>query len=180
MKITSLVSLTLLLTLALSSCSNLTPFTQRLYDENAWSKSELESIQFYVSEDLVLERQLRDGDTKITSGKIIMRDGRRIERVVIPKGTPGVLLDMPREDRFMIGFESNNDEAYIRFGPNPKTGNQYVVLAKDWSRGRGKVIYDGREFTIFSNDQAARLLVDLKKTKDRDVNSRVAKGRKID
>ena len=164
----------------LSSCNSLTPFTQRLYDENGWEETELKSIQYYVSEDLTLERYLRDGETNISGGKILMKDGRRIERVVIPKGTPGILINMPTETRFGIAFEDGSDARFLRFGPNPKTGNQYVVLAKDWNRGKGKVIYDDKEYTLYTEDEPAKLLVDLRKRGDTDIDSRRAKGRTIE
>ena len=38
--------------LLLTSCSpTLTPFTQKLYEENKWTNDELKQIQFYISDD---------------------------------------------------------------------------------------------------------------------------------
>jgi len=162
-----------------TSCSSYTPFTQSLYDTNGWTERDLERIQFYVSEDLILQRNFQEGDTRISGGKIQMKDGRRIERVIIPKHTPGVLIDLPSSDRFVISFDPESDAANLRFGPNPSQGRQYLLLAKDWNRGRGRVLYDGREYTIMTRGGAAKLLVDLRRRNREDVQSTTVGGRKV-
>lgn len=164
----------------LSSCSSLTPFTQKLYDQNGWSEQDLSQIQFYLSEAITLERAFRQGESRITSGQIVMKNGVEVERITIPRKTPGVLIDIPRENRFIISFEPDNDDASLRFGPSARLGTQYLLGAKDWKNGRGTVIYDNREFTVYSTDGPAKLLVDLRRKKDTNVNQRVARGRKID
>ena len=43
--------------LFLSACSpKLSPFSQRLVDQNAWEEEDLKEIQFYLSDDVVLRR----------------------------------------------------------------------------------------------------------------------------
>ena len=164
----------------MSSCSpKLTPFTQKLYDQNKWSESELKSIQFYLSEDIVLRREASSGSSTIEGGEIKMVDGKKLEEVVVKEGTPGVLVFLPKQNRFAVSFESENDERYLMFGPNPKAGNRYVLLASDWKRNRGKVSYDGKPFFTPSQSAYAALLVDLKKVRKVSVKSHTAKGRKI-
>ena len=109
-----------------------------------------------------------------------MVDGKKVEEVVVRKGTPGVLIFMPKEKRFAVSFENNNDERYLMFGPNPKAGNRYVLLASDWKRRRGEVRYDGKSYYTPSESAYAALMVDLKKIRKVQVKSRTAKGRKID
>jgi len=170
----------LLLAAIITSCGSLTPFTQKLYDQNGWSERDLKQIQFYLSENVTLERAFRQGESRITSGQIVMKNGVEIERITIPRKTPGVLIDIPKENRFIISFEPDNDDAALRFGPSSRLGSQYLVGAKDWNRGRGTVLYDGREYTISSSNGPAKLLVDLRRKKDTNVKQRVARGRKID
>ncbi|MEM6964170.1 MAG: hypothetical protein AAF573_05340 [Bacteroidota bacterium] len=167
----------------MSSCkTKLTPFTQQLYEEQQWTDEELKRIQFYISEDIVLFRELRKGDSRIVSGEIKIRNGRKVDEVVIKKGTPGVLLFRPNEDKFAISFEEGNDERYLVFGPSRKRGRngKYGLLSKDWGRRFGKVTYGGRIYNATSNSAYAALMVDLKRLKDTEVRSRVAKGRKVD
>ncbi len=165
----------------LSSCSaKLTPFTQDLYDKHRWSDSELKKIQFYLSEDVILLRQMTSGESHITAGKIRIENGRRIEEVRIPAGTPGVLLFKPREKRFAVSFESNDDDLYLMFGPNPKMHNRYALLAREWDEEQGKVHYNGNLYDADTRSAFATLMVDLKKTGTTEYNSRKAEGRRIE
>lgn len=162
-----------------SSCGpRLSYFTKRLYDEGQFTESELKDIQFYLSSDIVLRRQIRNGSTRVVAGEIKMIGGRKVEEVVIRKGTPGVMVYHPKEDRFGISFE--NGDRFLMFGPNPKAGNRYVLLAAEWKRRTGKVTYDGRQYSVDANDALASLMVDLKKVRKVSVRSRVARGRTID
>ncbi len=180
MKTTNLFLLMVIILCGLSSCSpRLTPFTQRLYQENNWSVDELKQIQFYLSRDIRLYRDVTDSASKIESGKIRMIKGRKVEEIVIPSGTPGVLVFSPKDDRMAVSFEDGNDERYLMFGPNPKSNNRYVLLAKEWKRSRGKVTYEGTTYYTDAENAYAALMVDLKRTKRTRVKSRVASGRKL-
>ncbi|MFT5382617.1 MAG: hypothetical protein ACI81W_000001, partial [Saprospiraceae bacterium] len=172
-----------ILTLLISSCSpKLTPFTEDLQQENGWSESELKQIQFYVSKDIILRRQATKGVSKIEHGEIKIVDGKRVEEIVIKKGTPGVFLFHPKENRFAISFESRkNDDPYLIFGPSKKANGRYTLRAKDWDSNRegGKLTYDSKTYFTPTASAYAVLLVDLKRIKDTKVKSRTAGGRKI-
>ena len=166
--------------LFLISCSpQLSPFTQALYDDFNWSEDELKQIQFYLSEDIVLVRELRAGESRISGGKIRIVDGNKIEEVVIRAGTPGILLFTPKENRFAISFEESDNDKFLMFGPNPKLGDKYVLLAKDWNKRRGRIHYGGKIFETTADNALATLLVDLKQFKETSVKSRTASGRTI-
>ncbi|MEM9918497.1 MAG: hypothetical protein AAF990_10400 [Bacteroidota bacterium] len=166
--------------LSFSACSpKLTPFTQRLQNEQRWGDEDLKSIQFYLSDDIVLRRKARAGDSKIVSGEIKIVNGEKVEEIVIPKGTPGILLFRPKANRFAVSFESGSDERFLMFGPNPRSNNRYALLASDWKRRGGEVTYDGRKYYTPSSSAYASLMVDLKRVKKVSVKSRRAKGRTI-
>lgn len=163
---------------SLSSCSpTLSPFTQRLYDENNWSESELKRVQFYLSNDIILRRQASSASSRIEEGTIQVRNGRRVEEVVIRKGTPGVLLFIPKDNRFAVSFEDN--DKYLMFGPNPKAGDRYALLASDWNNRQGKVTYGDGKYWVDANNGIANLMVDLKRARNTSVKSRTAGGRKV-
>jgi hypothetical protein len=169
------------LAVIMSSCSaRLTPFTQDLYEKERWSESELKKIQFYLSEDVILSRQMVKGESQITAGKIRIENGRRIEEIRIPTGTPGVLLFMPREKRFAVSFEAHDDDLYLMFGPNPKMHNRYALLAREWDRDQGRVHYNGNLYDVDSRSAFASLMVDLKKTGTTEYNSHRAEGRRVE
>ncbi len=169
----------LLLTIVATSCGpNLSPFTQRLYDQQGWTQDDLQKIQFYLSEDIVLKRQAREGRSRISDGEIKIVDDGKVEKVTIRRGTPGVFIFSPKDNRFAISFD-RNDDLYLMFGPNPKAGNRYTLLASDWKRRTGTISYGGKKYNIDTRAAYAALMVDLKRTRRVSTRSRTAGGRKI-
>ena len=75
-----------------------------------------------------------------------MVDGRKVEEILIKEGTPGILIFQPKENRFAVSFDASGDDSFLMFGPNPKVGNRYVMLASDWNRKTGKVTYEGKQY----------------------------------
>lgn len=167
--------------LAFSACGpTLSPFTEQLYEQNRWSEKELKRIQFYLSENIVMRRELSGSKSEIVSGEIKMVDGRQVEEVVIRKGTPGVLLFLPDKDRFAISFEEGGGERFLVFGPNSKVNGRFVLLASEWKQRTGMVTYEGKKWRVDNTSAYASLLVDLKKVNRVTVDSRTAGGRKVD
>ncbi len=176
--IPTLTVLAMLLTLG--ACSpRLTHFTERMYNENRFTEVDLKKIQFYLSEDIVMRREFSSSDARIEGGSIRMIGGRQIEEVVIPRGTPGVFLFMPKQNRLAISFEGRGDERFLMFGPNPKANGRFVLLASDWDRRQGTVTYEGRRFQVDASSAWAGLMVDLKRMNRTDVSSRTATGRRV-
>jgi hypothetical protein len=165
----------------MSACSpRYTPFTQRLYDEHRWSETELKRIQFYLSNDLVLRRELGGTNVQIVSGEIKVRDGRKVEEIFIRQGTPGVFLFSPKENRFAISFESGaTNNRYLMFGPSARLNDRFTILGAEWDRQGGTVTYDGQQYQVDSAGALAGLLVNLKRARQVEVNSRVVGGRKV-
>jgi hypothetical protein len=168
----------LLLAAIAGGCKKYVPFTQSLYDEHRWTETELKRIQFYLSHDIVLRRDLGSSNVQIIAGDIKIRDGRKVEEILIRQGTPGVYIFSPKESRLAIGFEASNSR-YLMFGPNPRVGNRYALLASEWDRQGGTVTYDGKEYQVDAVGALSNLLVNLKRARKVEVNSRVAGGRKV-
>lgn len=175
-----LVLFSLVSVLMVSCATTLTPFTDDLRKENGWSKEQIQKIQFYVSEDVILQRKLKlDSEgSEIISGKIRMVNGERMEEVIIPRGTPGVITFNPADNRVGVSFE-DGDDRYLMFGPVSTRGNRYYVLASDWKNRVGKVTYEGKTWFMSEAGGRAYLLVDLKKINKSQKHQRTAKGRTI-
>jgi len=166
--------------LFLISCSpRLTPLSQKLIDKNKWGEEELTKIQFYLSDDIVLRREFSSAQTAINNGKIKNINGAKIEEIVIERGTPGVMLFSPKENRIAVSFESKDKESYLMFGPNPKFEQRYLLLGKEWDRHSGIVTYNGQEFTTASSSAFAGLLINLKQSNRIEKQTQVVGGRKI-
>lgn len=162
-----------------SSCSpTLNYYTESLHDDLQFSEAELKSVQFYLSNDIVLYRDLGSNETRITEGKIKTIDGRKVEEIIFPKETPGVLMFSPKDNRFAISFEEGTDN-YLMFGPNKKAGGRFVLLAKEWNKRTGKVTYKGKSYNTTSQSAMSALLVDVDKARRVQKNVSKVKGRKI-
>ena len=154
------------------------PFTAELQEQNRWTEDELKHIQFYLSNDIVLRRNLSRGESVIEGGKIRIKEGQRIEEVVIKEGTPGVLVFMPKEERLAIAFESGKDK-FLMFGPHPKWNGRYMLLGSEWDKFAGKVTYQGKTYSTSSNSAYAGLLVDLEKISQVERERHTAEGRRV-
>jgi hypothetical protein len=63
------------------------------------------NLQFYVSEDITLRREIESGGRQVTSGhKLLVVSGKTIEEVVIPEKTPGVATKVTATSIF-VSFE---------------------------------------------------------------------------
>lgn len=173
--------LLLLAGISLMSCSrpSMTPFTSGLIEENQWSESELSQIQFYLSQDVVLEREYRQNGAEIVMGEIIQRGDRQVDRITFRAGTPGVLLQMTAKEKLAISFEPGDDQKFLVFTPHPKKQGVYLLAARNWEGGRGQVNYGGQYFYTIPGSGLASLMVDMKSENTRKVTSRQATGRTV-
>ncbi|MEO7176222.1 MAG: hypothetical protein ABIV51_10000 [Saprospiraceae bacterium] len=163
--------------LLLSSCSPaLSPFTESTYQ--AFTVDDLKKVQFYLSTDVILQRAASEGSAQISGGKIRMVNGRRVEEVIIPANTKGVVIGSPKDNRVAVSFEAGSDR-FLMFGPNPKRRNDFVLLAKDWENDYGTVTYDGQEWQVPSRSAYATLLIDMDKYSKTTYSTRKAKGRSV-
>lgn len=167
----------LIITLFGACSPQLSPFTEKLYKSSGWSDDDLSKIQFYLSDNIILHRHFSEGNSSISSGKIVIENGKEVEEIFIPKGTPGIFIKRKNENTLAVSFEKG--DKYLFFGPNPKRDGRYVLLATDWDKNRGTVKYDEKTYYTMDESALASLLVDLKKINNVKVKKRTAKGRTL-
>jgi hypothetical protein len=77
----------------LGGCASYIPFTHELRTEHGLTDEEVKNLQFYVSHDITLRREVESGGRKVTPGhKLLLISGKQIEEVVIAAKTPGVAV----------------------------------------------------------------------------------------
>ena len=163
----------------MSSCKTLIPFTEDLKTSNSWTNNEVKKIQYYNSEPIVLNRQLKSNETGIVSGKIKMVGGKQVEEIVIREGTPGIVSALPDELRMAVSFEIGDDH-YLTFGVDSKRGGRYYLRLKDYEKNKfASVTYFGKTYAVSPIALNAYLQVNLKKINKEKLSLRVAKGRKL-
>jgi len=163
---------------SLASCKNLVPYTDSMKQNHGWTDEQVRSIQFYLSHDIILRRELTKGTSEIVQGKIKIVDGRKVDEIIVRAGTPGVVSEIPKSDKLKVSFEVGDDHS-ISFGVNPNVGEKYVLLASEWKNGLGKVHYAGDEYYTDPDSKYSYLMVDLRRIDKSDRKQHVAKGRKI-
>jgi hypothetical protein len=163
--------------LSLGSCKNLVPYSDALKTKYSLTDEQMKHLQFYVSDPITLQRKIASGaTTEVTSGKVRVINGEKVEEIIIPSGTPGVLV---RNDagKLEISFEKNDDH-FLRFGANPDRYQSFVLLASEWKGKIGNVTYAGQKYYTSPESTEAVLLIDLRKIENNQKEERVAKGRK--
>lgn len=169
-----------LVLVGLASCApTYSYYTRDIHESANWDDAALSRVQFYISNDIVLWRDITKGESVVTNGKIKMVNGREVEEVVIKRGTPGVYLFSPQKKQYAISFDPNDDSKYLIFGPSVKVGERYVLLAKEWDRRFGKVTYGDQVYRTSAESAFAYLMVDISKTKSTRVTSERPSGRKV-
>lgn len=166
--------------LAISSCSpKMSTFSKSLYEENKWTDQQLSRIQFFLSEDIVLWRSLRKGEVEITSGKVKLVNGEKVEEIVFERGTPGIFIKRKKDNHFAVSFEDGPDTRYLVFGPNNSPQGDYSLLAIHWKGRQGLIKYDGLKWHTTNKGNIAKLLIDIKEINERSTQQRKAGGRRI-
>lgn len=166
--------------LVIGSCApSLSYYTKDIHDNARWDDKDLSKIQFYISADIILWRDITKGESVISNGKIKMVDGREVEEVIIKRGTPGAFLFSPKQKQYAISFDPVDDSKYLIFGPSEKVNDRYVLLAKDWGKRYGNVTYGDKLYRTSAQSAFSYLMVDVSKTKNTKVNSNSPSGRKV-
>ena len=164
--------------LFLSSCNSLTPFTQEIYSDLNLASEEIKSVQFYLSQDIVLYKDIETDEARVEDGKIKLKERHKSKEIVIRSGTPGVVIFMPKENRFAVSFE-NDDNKFLVFGPNKRNNNRYTLLGKEWGNNYGKVTYGGETYTTSLHNSMAALMVNINKIQNHTVKRKQLNGRKV-
>lgn len=121
---------TLLLVCSLGCGSNVTkvPFKSDLMVKYELEDSDLVRLQYYISDPITLTREVTsDYKAGIQNSKLVERDGKTIEEIYIPGGTPGKCIEPTTETykykyKVYVWFDKtgtfNKKVLYISFHPD--------------------------------------------------------------
>lgn len=168
-------------TLALTSCSSthFQPYSDQMISDLNLAKGDVGKLQFYVSRNIVLYNEAGSKSTSIVNGAIVNNGNKKVEKVVIQRGTPGTLVFQPKSDRFGISFDKGDDKKFLMFGPDSKGSQRYTLLAKSWEGDRGLITYGDQTYSTSLANSNAYIMVKLSATNKVNVTQEVAAGRAI-
>jgi hypothetical protein len=166
--------------LFLASCSEKTQLTGSLMTLIKENQLPLDKIQFYNDNALFLERELNASDANVKSGKVVIVNGKSINRVNLEPQTPGVLIK-ENQDQLMISFEAGAGiEKSLHFAPVlGERGEYFYQLVDDLgSPTFSRLQYDGNKYLLY-NKKKVRLLIMKSSFSGLKVNSKRMRGNRI-
>lgn len=170
--------------LILPSCAPRIPFTQEVRQEYRLTDTELKSIQFYISDDVILHRDVTDSKEVGTDrGTLKVKSGRTIEEVLIKAHTPCVVQSV-LDTKLVLSFGDGPNELLVfgdvsDKGVRFRRGHYYAMLAADFRDGRDVVEYDGREFYVADPGRPVFLLFKMESIREYNRNTKTVKGKKL-
>ncbi len=160
--------------IALSSCRSTVPFTSEIQNRYNFTENQLKSVQFYTSGNIILTQTNQIGDATVSDGKLIVSNEKSKQKIIIPKGTPCVLVSYIDNNKFLFGLENGNDRNLL-FGY--LGGGNYSLMAKDWTNQIAIIKYANTNFTTTNGD--VFLKVKMRKLNKLKQKERIVKGRRL-
>ena len=164
----------------LTSCSEKTQLTGSLMTLIKENQLPLDKIQFYNDNALFLERELNASDANVKSGKVMIVNGKSINRVSLEPQTPGVLVK-EQQEQLLISFEAGAGiEKSLHFAPVlGERGEYYYQLVDDTgSPTFSRLDYDSNKYLLY-NKKKVRLLIMKSSFSGLKVNSKRMRGNRI-
>lgn len=165
--------------LMMSACAPRVQWTQAIKDQYQVKESELKSIQFYTTGDIVLQRAESSGSNKETNqGELVISSGNSLEQVVIKAGTPGIVEKIIDDTRFAVRFEMGEGKTLIFGNDQPSKGAYYLMPEE--MQGSNKIVnYGNKKFAVTGNSAYVTLSFKMRKLNKYTKDQHVVKGMKL-
>lgn len=144
----------------------------------------VDRLQFYIDKDVELRRELSSADAKVSSGKVIMENGKYLNIILLKAGTLGACTAV-HDHSLDIAFE-NGDGKNISFSVPDRAGANaiYSLSAEKWTSNYnsseiGKITYDGQVYFMRFDGSRPKLMIKKTSKDTYEVNKRVMSGRKV-
>jgi hypothetical protein len=157
------------LSMVFAATSCMTTFSPSLRSEFSNNKIAMNEVQFFNSEKIELEREIKSKEAKVSKGTYVKAKESMIETVVFRKNTPGGFLGEDGES-IKIAFDEKDDNKYLIF---KHTGSKYVLDSV-----KGKILYNGIEYKVVSGEEAY-LSIDADDSQVERENEITVRGRRI-
>ncbi len=149
------------------------PFTQELRQEYQLSEEDLKNLQYYVSDEILLERDAVLGESKVDRGKLTTKSGKLIEQILLEGDTPGIAVQTG-EYWLAVSFEQNAALFFTSRLGYIKQGEYYLG-----TRGNQRVQYNNKEYVIINNGIQSYLMIDRESLSNLIRNRKILLGRRV-
>ena len=152
----------------LNSCvTQKTAFTYQMYNDSDWTEYDLRQMKFYLSDEVVIGREIKNKKTTIKNGKVKKVNGQLMEEITFSKGSVGHFVKQPRSKQLIIRFNDCDDCALV-FERKSKSDGRYVLHTRGRLQRKGQVRFGGNTYFASANSQSAHLLVKVKEVNRRE------------
>lgn len=141
--------ITIFVIITLAACSpQYIRFTQSLRNKVNLSDEELKQLQFYVCPDLLIQRSVLSGESNISKrGKLIIKSGRQVHEILIPKLTPGLVM-YSKDGHIGVSFERGTTISFT--GARKLRAGDYIPYGLD---NTPQVEYDGNKYDVLLTEK---------------------------
>lgn len=181
------------------------PFTHELRSRHNLSEGDMQQLQYYVSHDVKLRREVQTIGRNIEGGNLKLVEGKTIEEVVINQHTPGVATAITGQT-ITISFQEGSELKFsLRTGepmPLKKTSGEFAeppeafpgdyreerdartldeLLGNYWldSDSDSMILFQGRAWNGMEESYRAHLVIDAESLEEVVETRSVLKGRTI-
>lgn len=158
-------------------CSPKVAYYNGIKEKYKLEESEIKKIQFYTSNDIILYKSVSESDRKTDKGELIVSNKTAENRLIIKKGTRGVLMKIENPNRMLISFET--DDKTLAFESVSEAG-QYKLKTDTIVDGKAKVNYGDQSYFVSQGNGSVYLVFKIKKLNKRKSNDKIVGGRKVD
>ncbi len=187
MKTKSLIMMMLVLVIVLGNCSVQVPMTTQLISRYGLTESEMTKIQYYLSEEVVLAREVTTVSEKDISESHSLRseEGKMIEEIVFRAGLPGIAksannksIQIQFEQIGTIEFTTRPVQFGNSFRPDATETKFYINIPK-YSSENGEffgINYQGNNYQVSATSWKSYLIVEEENLKKIEKQRRAASG----
>jgi hypothetical protein len=135
-------------------------------------------VQFYIDGKMILTRKMDSTKAEVSSGTIKFINGNKINEIIIPAYTPGI-VESADLNGIRVSFENGNSFLFV-----PAEGDdRFVISGNNWDNGTVEVPYDKGIYRASAgpsgNIAEVKLVVKLADVNMSDKKTRTLPGRKI-
>ncbi|MDC1362146.1 hypothetical protein N8203_03480 [Crocinitomicaceae bacterium] len=162
------------------SCAQKIPFSNVIKKEyNLESEERIKSVQFYLSETVVLEKITNSSTNNSIDqeGNLVSNSINEIEKIIIHSNTPCVFHGFGPNNEIQVRFESEYPDRYLEFeSRNGERASYYIKIDKK----SGNIVRYG-EFDYKWTQAPTSTFIKIRKqhNKKKKRNQRVVKGMKV-
>ncbi len=158
--------------------SQFVTFSRELQMKLAAYNVDVKRVQFYTDQKLILTRYLDTGKAEVSSGTIRFINGKKINEIVIPAYTPGI-VESADLNGIRVSFETGSSFLFV-----PAEGeDKFVVAGNNWDNGTVEVPYERSIYKASSGPTGSvadiKLVIKLADVNTSDKKTRTLSGRKI-